>query len=152
MRGFFQLPFFVLYLGSMATRKGPQELLLTIGRAKPLDALAGPVRSWVRLLEVCHSLSRDRLGSDTVEEFISVKLQGPKKTLAAQFGLPRFWRVFMDDATRFLGSWGETTSVPVRVKLIVLEFWPADVEDKKMILAVATTQNWNGCFNAGIPM
>ena len=92
-------------------------------------------------MEVCFLTSGETL---TVldDELQGKKAKAVKKALAAKVGISRFkHRLFSENGLHEIQDDEVLDPVPVKIQLVVLEFWPPDhVETEKMISATSKSR------------
>ena len=88
-------------------------------------------------MEVCFLASGELLTVLDADKFQGQSAKTVKQSLAAQVGVTRFrQKLFSEDGCEIQDD-EVFTSLPAKIQLVVLEFWPPDAEqDKKMISSV----------------
>ena len=91
-------------------------------------------------MEVCFLASGELLAVLDVAEFEGQPGKALKQSLASEVGVTRFrLRIFMDGTE--IQDHELLTPLPVKIQLVVLEFWPVDMEETSQINFAAATNN-----------
>ena len=88
-------------------------------------------------MEVCFLASGEQLTVLDADEFRGQSAKTVKQSLAAHVGVTRFrQKLFWEDGCEIQDD-EVFTSVPAKIQLVVLEFWPPDAEQDRKILSAA---------------
>eukprot|EP00435_Cladocopium_sp_Y103_P032252 s631_g8.t1 len=92
-------------------------------------------------MEVCFLASGETLSLLDADEFQGKTAKLIKQSFAAQLGVPRFrQKLFSEGGSEILDD-EVLASAPLKVQLVVLEFWPQDAEQSQSLLSVSTIKD-----------
>ena len=114
-----------------------------VSKEKNINLFAVHLTLELVAMEVCFLTSGETL-TVLEDELQGQTAKAVKKALAAKVGISRFkQRFFLEDGSHQIQDDEVLDPVPVKIQLVVLEFWPTDDEvSQKMISA---SRDWLSC-------